>query len=240
MCVICGGGDSDDPNRIVFCERCMLAVHQTCYCVPKVPDDDWLCWPCTLLEDQEKQQGLPPSRPERWKRVNGDSDALDPRVPCALCPVVRGALKRSAAPDDDRWAHVACALWCPEASVRNIDDPEAIDGIQQALDAQAKRSHKCAVCNQKRGVPVPCSFGHCGQAFHPLCARRAGMYLSSAGGKHRLFCMRHSNQARDRDQERQRAAPPPPPKPTLPELTVVLPKKGSTRKLLCTLEQARA
>ena len=28
MCVVCGGGVSESPNEILFCERCDLAVHQ--------------------------------------------------------------------------------------------------------------------------------------------------------------------------------------------------------------------
>jgi len=34
---VCAGGYSAPPNLIVFCERCDLAVHQTCYGVEALP-----------------------------------------------------------------------------------------------------------------------------------------------------------------------------------------------------------
>jgi bromodomain and PHD finger-containing protein 1 len=46
LCAVCGGGESEEPNEIVFCERCEVAVHQDCYGVEDVPEGDWLCWPC--------------------------------------------------------------------------------------------------------------------------------------------------------------------------------------------------
>lgn len=45
-CVICDGLDSEVPNEILFCDNCDKAVHQLCYNVPVVPDDDWLCRDC--------------------------------------------------------------------------------------------------------------------------------------------------------------------------------------------------
>eukprot|EP00983_Pelagomonas_calceolata_P078057 1154124-Pelagomonas_calceolata.AAC.1 len=37
-CAVCSDGQSIEPNQIVFCERCDLAVHQQCYGVPEIPD----------------------------------------------------------------------------------------------------------------------------------------------------------------------------------------------------------
>ena len=63
LCAVCGGGDSEAPNEILFCERCEVAVHQDCYGVAEVPEGDWLCWPCHVAEANEVERGLPPSRP---------------------------------------------------------------------------------------------------------------------------------------------------------------------------------
>ena len=38
LCAVCGGGESEEPNEIVFCERCELATHQDCYGVTEVPE----------------------------------------------------------------------------------------------------------------------------------------------------------------------------------------------------------
>jgi hypothetical protein len=37
LCAVCSGGLSVEPNFIVFCERCDLAVHQQCYGIEEIP-----------------------------------------------------------------------------------------------------------------------------------------------------------------------------------------------------------
>eukprot|EP00854_Cymbomonas_tetramitiformis_P027354 gene27354-33696_t len=75
MCVVCGNGDSEAPNQMVYCERCGLWVHQGCYSIAEIPEAEWYCWPC-------RQQLHDPSLP-----------VLDD-IECVLCPVRRGAFKR--------------------------------------------------------------------------------------------------------------------------------------------------
>jgi origin recognition complex subunit 4 len=53
LCVICGGGDSEEPNEILLCDNCDLAAHQDCYGVPIIPEGDWLCRDCQPDEDEE-------------------------------------------------------------------------------------------------------------------------------------------------------------------------------------------
>lgn len=50
VCAVCGKSDSKAPNEIIFCENCDKAVHQKCYGVPVIPEDDWFCRDC-LQED---------------------------------------------------------------------------------------------------------------------------------------------------------------------------------------------
>ncbi|KAI5868287.1 origin recognition complex subunit 4 C-terminus-domain-containing protein [Durotheca rogersii] len=47
VCAICSKPDSEPPNEIVFCENCNMAVHQKCYNIPVIPDDDWFCRSCS-------------------------------------------------------------------------------------------------------------------------------------------------------------------------------------------------
>lgn len=38
FCAVCAGGLSAEPNAIVFCERCDVAVHQACYSIYPLPE----------------------------------------------------------------------------------------------------------------------------------------------------------------------------------------------------------
>lgn len=41
-----------------------------------------------------------------------------------------------------------------------------------------RRGALCGVCGSRKGAVVRCGQGHCSSAFHPLCARNAGLYLA--------------------------------------------------------------
>ena len=40
FCAVCADGNSVEPNQIVFCERCDLAVHQGCYGISDIPQGE--------------------------------------------------------------------------------------------------------------------------------------------------------------------------------------------------------
>jgi bromodomain and PHD finger-containing protein 1 len=40
-CSICRDGTVYVDNEIIFCEKCNVAVHQNCYGVEIIPDDEW-------------------------------------------------------------------------------------------------------------------------------------------------------------------------------------------------------
>jgi bromodomain and PHD finger-containing protein 1 len=46
VCQICNDGDYAEDDLIVFCARCNISVHQRCYGIPKIPNDDWICEVC--------------------------------------------------------------------------------------------------------------------------------------------------------------------------------------------------
>ena len=49
LCQVCFGGESEENNQILYCDRCNVPVHQSCYGIPTIPDGDFYCDMCTAL-----------------------------------------------------------------------------------------------------------------------------------------------------------------------------------------------
>jgi hypothetical protein len=48
-CSICGSGDYEENDLIVFCGFCGIAVHQGCYGVEEIPEGEWFCISCFVF-----------------------------------------------------------------------------------------------------------------------------------------------------------------------------------------------
>ncbi|XP_076589329.1 bromodomain-containing protein 1-like isoform X2 [Chaetodon auriga] len=181
VCCICMDGDGADSNVILFCDSCNIAVHQECYGVPYIPEGQWLCRHCLQC----------PSRPAE----------------CVFCPNRGGALKKT---DDDRWGHVACALWVPEVGFSDTVFIEPIDGVRNIPPARWKLT--CYLCKEKgAGACIQCDKINCYTAFHVSCAQKAGLYMKmepvkevTASGattfsvKKTAYCCSHTPEGCDR------------------------------------------
>lgn len=150
-CTICDESECDNSNAIVFCDSCDVAVHQECYGVPFIPEGQWLCAQCQISRRR--------------------------KAACVFCPNKIGALKPT---DTQHWAHVVCALWIPEASIRNTIYMEPITGLNKVPKSRWKLI--CYICKGRMGACIQCCNKTCFQAYHPTCARKAGIYMKMNQG----------------------------------------------------------
>lgn len=203
FCSVCGDGFSAEPNVILFCDRCDVAVHQKCYDIPDVPQHEWLCWPCKEYEDKLKSEGkvqeeIRPlhSLPEHRSKLPGGSK----EVKCFLCPLKFGAFRRSV--DGAAWVHQTCAMWHPETYLTQEKGPNVVEGL---WDIPEERFHgKCDICHLEDGAVVHCPKPGCPCAYHVLCARNCGLYLTVQKGDegnqhHRIYCAAHSKAEQEKD-----------------------------------------
>ncbi|XP_027353550.1 histone-lysine N-methyltransferase ATX2-like [Abrus precatorius] len=93
-----------------------------------------------------------------------------PPPPCCLCPLIGGAMKPTT---DGRWAHLACAMWIPETCLADVKKMEPIDGLSRISKDRWKLL--CSICGVSYGACIQCSNSSCRVAYHPLCARAAGL-----------------------------------------------------------------
>ncbi|CAN6603527.1 nuA3 HAT complex component Nto1p [Trichomonascus vanleenenianus] len=150
-CSVCDDAECDNSNAIVFCDSCDIAVHQECYGVPFIPEGQWLCAQCTI---------------SRRRKAN-----------CVFCPNKLGAMKRT---DTNHWAHVVCALWIPETTMKNKIYMEPITGLRRIPRGRWKLI--CYICKYRIGACIQCVNKSCVQAYHPTCALKAGLFMKMNSG----------------------------------------------------------
>jgi hypothetical protein len=147
-CTVCYLDEEYVDNLLLQCDKCRIMVHMNCYGELELPDGDlWLCNLC---------------RP----------DAPKTRPPCCLCPVTSGAMKKTT---DGRWGHIMCAMWIPETCLVDVKRMEPVDGVIAV--AKERWRLTCSICKVPYGACIQCSVNSCRTAFHPLCARSAGLYM---------------------------------------------------------------
>ncbi|XP_010457683.1 PREDICTED: histone-lysine N-methyltransferase ATX2-like isoform X2 [Camelina sativa] len=158
-CNVCHMDEEYENNLFLQCDKCRMMVHTRCY--GQLEPRDGILWLCNLC------------RP----------GALDIPPRCCLCPVVGGAMKPTT---DGRWAHLACAIWIPETCLLDVKKMEPIDGINKVNKDRWKLL--CSICGVSYGACIQCSNSSCRVAYHPLCARAAGLCVELAD-EDRLFLL---------------------------------------------------
>ncbi|KAL6758055.1 PHD-zinc-finger like domain-containing protein [Haematococcus lacustris] len=169
-CCVCDSDVDYDCDQLVSCDGCGITVHQSCYGIVDLPghDDMWLCRAC---EHKEKTGSV---------------------AQCCLCPIAGGALKPTNL-EGGQWCHAACMQWIPEVTCA---DPSRMEPIIRIEHIQKERWELvCCCCKQRMGAKIQCS--QCYAAYHPLCARMAGLAMEMAdvgnGGQLQIvsYCPRH-------------------------------------------------
>ncbi|KAE8673867.1 Histone-lysine N-methyltransferase ATX1 [Hibiscus syriacus] len=145
-CSVCHMDEEYENNLFLQCDKCRMMVHARCY--GELEPVDGILWLCNLC-----RPGAPESPP-----------------PCCLCPVIGGAMKPTI---DGRWAHLACAIWIPETCLSDVKRMEPIDGLNRISKDRWKLL--CSICGVSYGACIQCSNPTCRVAYHPLCARAAGL-----------------------------------------------------------------
>nr|VZI46322.1 unnamed protein product [Spirometra erinaceieuropaei] len=166
-CDVCLSYEGEDGNELVFCDGCLVCVHQACYGIPTLPEGSWLCRRCEMGAKSTTR--------------------------CALCPNTGGAMK--LVDDYTSWCHVSCALWVPEVAFGDIDLMEPVSRLNQI--PQARKNLVCCLCRLRDGAPIQCSVKKCKTAFHVTCAFQGGLVMLQEliNGDVRLLahCPKHSS-----------------------------------------------
>lgn len=171
-CCVCGDDTGYSNNLLVYCDGvdCKVSVHQCCYGILNVPDDSWYCGSC-------KHKIESASNVLRNKSIQSGQYLHDEfkKLSCELCPCRDGALKRT---QNNKWAHVVCALYIPEISFGNVKTMEPI--ILKDIKPE-RLERKCTICENEeascsQGVYVNCADKNgCKEWFHVTCAQRKGL-----------------------------------------------------------------
>ena len=87
LCEVCHDGTVFIDNEILICEKCNVPVHQHCYGVSVIPENEWYCKAC--------EAGLDPAC-----------------LQCELCSNTGSIYVRTQ--EEGKWVHPLCSNWIPE------------------------------------------------------------------------------------------------------------------------------
>uniref|UniRef100_A0A671YCC5 Lysine-specific demethylase 4B n=1 Tax=Sparus aurata TaxID=8175 RepID=A0A671YCC5_SPAAU len=121
---------------------------------------------------------------------------------CCLCNLRGGALKKT---QNDKWAHVMCAVALPEARFSDEAKRSPIDTSRIPMQRYKLRCIYCRKrCAGKRqaGACIQCSCGRCPTSFHVTCAHAAGVTMEPDDWPYVVSITCHRHQSRSSSAQR--------------------------------------
>ncbi|KAJ3123564.1 nuA3 HAT complex component nto1 [Nowakowskiella sp. JEL0407] len=189
-CAICNDGDCENSNAIVFCDGCNLAVHQSCYGIPYIPEGQWLCRKCMVSPAEKVTCCFCPfdSSFTLQHQTNGSSGKGGDLIACIQNDpkMMINAFKQTV---NSTWCHLLCALYIPEIRCDNTVIMEPVAGLESI--PKSRWNLLCYICKQKQGACIQCDVKTCYTAFHPTCARVSGLAMSMKEGV-KAWCDKHT------------------------------------------------
>ncbi|PNT76231.1 uncharacterized protein LOC100828066 isoform X2 [Brachypodium distachyon] len=174
-------------NRIFLCSSCKAAVHLDCYRSRTNPTGPWKCELCEETLSDAVISGM----------QSDCSGAKSFLVQCCLCDGTSGAFRKTT---KGKWVHAFCAEWLLENTFKR-GQYNAVGGTESLL----KGKDTCSICHHSVGTCLKCGTVGCQVAFHPACARDAGLYMNTkkVGSlwRHKAYCGNHSIEQRKVDSQ---------------------------------------
>ncbi|XP_055940867.1 lysine-specific demethylase 4C-like [Argiope bruennichi] len=157
----------DGTAPLLICSICKVCVHASCYGISMLPMGSWTCTKCS-------------------------KQAME--AECCLCVLRGGALKPT---NDNRWAHIICAVLIPETYFENTLQKQPINVSNIPPERQRLKCKYClkaSVTRCSKGICIQCLSGRCYLPFHVTCGYMAGVIFETNDWPEpiHMICTKHA------------------------------------------------
>lgn len=143
-CCVCFDINNENDyasTQILFCDKCNVSFHQTCYGVQSIPEGDYICDLC--------------------KKTGSKAQFIH----CELCGSKGGAMKQIG--NEMQFAHVTCVLFSKKFFFRNFFLMNEIGKAEDEKSVISDKELPCEICKNSLGETEKCQC--CGKNYHFFC-----------------------------------------------------------------------